>query len=99
MPAVARKGDLCTGHGCFPPRKSIAGSGNVFVNGKPAHRKGDAWEPHTCTDPYTPHGAHAGLLAGGSDSVFVNGMPLGRVTDPVDCGSKVATGSGNVFAG
>jgi len=99
MPAVTRKGDLCTGHECFPPRLSIAGSGNVFVNGKPVHRQGDAWEPHTCTDPNTPHGTHIGLLAGGSGSVNVNGKPIGRVGDPVDCGSKVATGSGNVNAG
>nr|WP_254695198.1 hypothetical protein [Leisingera sp. NJS201] len=26
-------------------------------------------------------------------------MQVGRVGDPVDCGSSVASGSGNVFAG
>jgi hypothetical protein len=26
-------------------------------------------------------------------------MPVGRIGDPVDCGSSVAAGSGNVFAG
>ena len=32
MPAVTRKGDICTGHECFPPRSSTSGSPNVFVN-------------------------------------------------------------------
>ena len=39
MPAVTRIGDNCTGHGCFPPRPSIAGSGNVFVKSKAVHRQ------------------------------------------------------------
>ena len=29
----------------------------------------------------------------------VNGQPLGRIGDPVGCGSSVAQGSPNVFAG
>jgi uncharacterized Zn-binding protein involved in type VI secretion len=31
--------------------------------------------------------------------VFVNGKQLGRIGDPVACGSAIASGSGNVFAG
>lgn len=93
MPAVARLGDKCTGHGCFPPRVSTAGSGDVFFNGIPAHRVGDAWETHCCGPA-----CHAGALAAGSPTVFVNGKPLGRIGDSVDCGSAVASGSPNVFA-
>jgi uncharacterized Zn-binding protein involved in type VI secretion len=99
MPAVTRQGDVCTGHDCFPPRVSTEGSGNVFINKIPAHRQGDSWAPHTCTDPKTPHGTHAGVLAGGSSSVRVNGQPLGRIGDPVSCGSLVASGSPDVIAG
>lgn len=99
MPAVTRLGDTCTGHECFPPRNSIEGSPDVFVNGKAAHRQGDGWDVHTCTHPKVPHGTHGGSLAAGSSSVFVNGKQLGRVGDPVDCGSSVAAGSSNVFAG
>lgn len=96
MPPVVRKGDVCTGHGCWPPRASTSGSPDVFVNGQPVHRQGDAWAPHTCPDiPET----HAGVLAGGSGTVFVNGKPIGRVGDPVSCGGAAASGSGNVFAG
>jgi len=96
MPATARLGDTCTGHGCWPPRANTAASPNVNINGIPAHRQGDAWAPHTC--PSIPQ-THASSLARGSGTVFVNGKQLGRVGDPVACGSSVAAGSPNVFAG
>lgn len=96
MPAVTRKGDACTGHGCWPARPSTGASPDVFVNGIAAHRQGDAWAAHTC--PSIPQ-THASVLGMGSASVFANGKPLGRVGDPVACGSSVAAGSANVFAG
>ncbi|MCM5507132.1 PAAR domain-containing protein [Vibrio sp. SCSIO 43169] len=96
MSAVARVGDQCTGHGCWPPRPSVAGSPDVFCNGIAVHRQGDGWAPHTC--PSIPE-THASVLANGSSSVFVNGKALGRIGDPVACGSSVATGSADVFAG
>lgn len=92
MPAAHRQGDICTGHGCFGPRPNIEGSPNVFVNGQPAHRLGDAWGPHKCGKK-----AHTGNAAGGSPNVFVNGKPKCRVGDPVNCGSVMASGSPNVF--
>jgi len=95
MPAVARQGDGCTGHGNFPPRNSLAGGGNVLINGKPALTQGDGFESHCNPRPT----CHNGALAGGSGSVLVNGKPLGRVGDAVDCGSVVAAGSPSVFAG
>lgn len=94
MLAVSRKGDTCTGHGCHPPRASLEGSPNVFINGKPAHRVGDAWASHTCGD-----NTHDGVCSSGSSVVFVNGKPLARVGDDVSCGAAVAVGSSNVFAG
>ena len=99
MPPATRKGDSCTGHECFPPRSSTSGSLNVFVNGIPWHRQGDLWGVHTCTHPKVPHGSHGSILASGSSTVFVNGLQAGRVGDPVACGSSVASGSLNVFAG
>lgn len=95
MTAVTRKGDMCTGHGSFPPRNSIQGSDNVFVNGIAAHREGDGWATHCNPTPI----CHASVLASGSSTVFVNGKQIGRVGDPVACGSTVASGSPNVFAG
>lgn len=99
MPACLRVGDICTGHECFPPRESISGSPDVFINSKAAHRVGDAWDVHECTHPKKPHGAHSGSLASGSSSVFVNGRSLGRIGDSISCGSSAATGSPNVYAG
>ncbi|MBQ2615284.1 MAG: PAAR domain-containing protein [Synergistaceae bacterium] len=99
MPPVTRLGDSCTGHECFPPRKSTSGSQNVFVNSLPVHRQGDSWASHTCTHADTPHGTHAGSLASGSPTVYVNSKQLGRIGDPITCGSTVATGSKNVYSG
>ncbi|PID66584.1 MAG: PaaR repeat-containing protein [Gammaproteobacteria bacterium] len=96
MAKVARQGDSCTGHGCWPSRSSTSGSPNVFVNGLPAFRQGDSWAAHTC--PIIPN-THGSSQAGGSNSVFVNGRPLARVGDAVACGGSIATGSSNVYAG
>lgn len=94
MPAVVRLGDVCSGHGSFPPRSNVSASVNVFVNGRGAHRVGDAWGIHC-----DPDSCHGGVEASGSGTVFVNGRPLARVGDRVDCGSSCAQGSSNVFAG
>ncbi|WP_102870507.1 PAAR domain-containing protein [Phaeobacter inhibens] len=95
MPGVTRKGDSCTGHGPFPPRASTGGSGSVFINGIAGHRQGDAWAVHCDPQPV----CHGGSLGTGSRTVYANGKQLGRIGDPVDCGSAVASGSGDVFAG
>ena len=92
MPAAHRLGDLCGGHGCFPPRNNVSASPNVFVNGKGSHRVGDGWATHCCGPA-----CHASVAASGSPNVFVNGIPKCRIGDAVACGSKMATGSPNVF--
>ena len=67
----------------------------MFVNGIAVHRNGDGWSSHC-----NPDGAcHGGALSGGSTTVFANGKRLGRIGDAVSCGSNVAGGSGDVFAG
>lgn len=96
MPASVRLGDICSGHGCWPPRPNCGASGDVFVNGLGQHRVGDPWEPHTC--PPIPE-THAGNAASGSATVFVNGRAACRIGDAVDCGSTMATGSPDVFIG
>ena len=99
MPAVTRKGDTCTGHGGWPSRASSEGSPDVNANDTPVHRKDHNWDPHT--NPGPPE-THAGKLVGGSATVNVNGFPIGRIGDPIGtqgCGSTVAKGSEDVFAG
>ncbi|MBQ6773803.1 MAG: PAAR domain-containing protein [Synergistaceae bacterium] len=95
MPEAARLGDICTGHADWPPRPNIEGSPNVFVNGRPLHRQGDAWAVHCNKDPE----CHGSVLASGSSTVYVNGRQAGRIGDPVACGGVDATGSPNVFIG
>jgi uncharacterized Zn-binding protein involved in type VI secretion len=95
VPAAHRLGDPGSGHGCFPPRNNVQGSPNVFVNGIPSHRVGDAWAVHCCPD----NGCHASVMAVGSSTVFVNGKPKARVGDAVACGSVAVSGSSNVFVG
>lgn len=94
MPAATRLGDLCSGHGPFPPRPIVAGSDDVLINGRPAGRQGDAYGVHC-----SPKKCHAGSAAGGSSSVFINGQPAVRIGDSVSCGSVSAQGSANVFIG
>lgn len=48
MPPVTRLADICTGHGCFPSRANCGASGDVFVNGRGAHRVGDPYPSHCC---------------------------------------------------
>jgi uncharacterized Zn-binding protein involved in type VI secretion len=93
MPAVTRLGDVCTGHGCYPPRLSAEASPDTFANGFRIHRKGDLWAPHTCET------THNGVLVGGSSTVFINGKAAGRIGDRVSCGSVSAQGSPSVFIG
>ncbi|WP_282094316.1 PAAR domain-containing protein [Epibacterium ulvae] len=95
MAKAARKGDICTGHGLFPPRPCVAGSPNVEIENQAALRQGDGWAAHCDPIPV----CHAGTQAGGSSSVFINGKPAARVGDAVSCGGSVASGASSVFIG
>ncbi|CAL9960855.1 PAAR motif of membran proteins [Vibrio phage D528] len=91
------KGASSSGHGCFPPQTTVAGSPDVKVNGIEALRVGDALTGHTCvTKPYP---THPSKMAKGSTTVFINGKPAARIGDTTDCGDAVAAGSSNVFVG
>lgn len=87
MPAVTRKGDVCTGHSCFPSRPSVQGEPRFIVSGREAHLQSHAWASHCCGPP-----CHGSVLAAGSARFTVKGLQLGRIGDPVACGSAVATG-------
>lgn len=95
MPAQTRIGDNDTGHDACPPHPLAEGSPNVYINGIPAGRVGDAYATHGCP----VHAPHSGVIASGSGTVFINGRAAGRIGDPVSCGGSVAVGSQNVFVG
>jgi len=87
---AARLGDIDTGHPPSPPTPVITASSNIIINGKPAARKGDMLAPH-----------HPGvrIITEGSGSCLLNGRPAARVTDAINCGGKMAIGSGDVIIG
>jgi|7_EtaG_2_1085326.scaffolds.fasta_scaffold36319_3 uncharacterized Zn-binding protein involved in type VI secretion len=93
MPAAHRFGDIGTGHGCWPPRNNSGGSTTVLVNGQGWHRVTDGWPSHCCKKS-----CHPGNLAQGSPDVYADNLPVGRVGDPVTCGSKAFGASPNVYA-
>lgn len=92
MPPVTLLGHVCTGHGCWPSRPSAEGEPAFRINGLPVHCQGHAWAAHTC--PAIPE-THASVLAAGSANFRINGRQLGRIGDPVACGSAVAEGVNN----
>jgi uncharacterized Zn-binding protein involved in type VI secretion len=94
MPPVTRLGDICTGHGCWPPRGNDQASPDVYANDIAVHRKTDHWPVHCCGPA-----CHDSNLEAGSPTVFANFLDVCRIGDPVICGSVVAEGSPNVFAG
>ena len=96
MPAVARLGDICTGHGWWPSRPSVEGCNSVFVNNIPVHCEGHAWAAHTC--PSLPE-THGGVLVSGWNNVYCENKKIGYVGASISCGSSVASGSSNVFVG
>ena len=78
-------------HVCVGP--VISGSGDVFVNGLNAARKGDPGVHAVCCGPNTFNTNE------GSDNVFVNGKPFVRRGDATKhCGGdgKIITASANV---
>jgi len=100
MPAVARKNDeTSTGHECTTTVNLVDGpfSPDVFCNNIVVAHKGSKTEAHQILiGECVPHPAQP--IAAGSSSVFVNGIAIGRVGDPVDA-DKVTKGSPDVFAG
>jgi uncharacterized Zn-binding protein involved in type VI secretion len=96
MPEVTLMGHSCTGHGCWPPRGSSQGEPNFTVRGIPVHCEGHAWAAHTC--PAIPE-THGSVLQSGAPRFTVRGKEIGRVGDPVACGSLVAQGEPNFTVG
>ena len=94
MAAVALEGAICSGHQCWPPRNNVGASTDVKVNSRGVIRAGDPWNIHVCDGS-----VHAGLVAAGSGSVFVNGRAVARIGDAINCGSIIAEGSSDVFVG
>ncbi|RJF99468.1 PAAR domain-containing protein [Noviherbaspirillum saxi] len=68
-------------------------SANVFTNGLRAGRA--HIDIAHCSKHSNPHP----LIATGSPTVFINGLPAARVSDKISCGAVITGGSNNVFIG
>jgi len=105
MPKQSRVGDNAhcpsDSHGCLCCSHSVTGPGvkgspNVLVNGKEAMRIGDPGKHSSCCGPNT------WVVAGGSKTVFFNGIQAARVDDSTThCGGSGAliVGSDTVITG
>ncbi|MFD1955264.1 PAAR domain-containing protein [Paenibacillus thailandensis] len=96
MPPAARVGDP-TSHGT--PLGPGPGSPNVLIGGKPAWRAGSDMHACSLATP-NPHGG--GVVAMGSGTVFINGLPAVRQGDFVtEAGppNTIAMGEATVLIG
>jgi len=98
MPAVARVGDFCAPFVTVPV--IITGSSDVFVNGRPVAREGDFTGTFKKKQGRSIVTLTSQLLApSGEQTVFINGKSVAQIGTPGTNGTKVVTGSENVFIG
>ena len=103
MPRISRDKDKArTGHKCSTKVPVNASQRSVFVNGRPALRRGDKLKPHTILARVPNVGlvciGHKSKVKQGSRRVFVRGIPVARRGDRADKGAMTGA-SRTVFAG
>lgn len=98
MPAVSRKDDLSTGHGCFSPTPMVATPVNkTYFNDKLAGVVSEEcqFESHTCG--IVTHSQVERFVSSGASKTFIEGIPAARIADDIGCGDAIAEGSENSF--
>lgn len=98
MPAVARKGDLSTGHGCFPPTdmKETPVS-KTYFNGKLAGVVDSSCQfaTHSCGNVTHPQDER--YPSSGAEKTKIEGYYAARIGDSLNCGDAISQGSSNSF--
>lgn len=100
MPPICRVGDsLSTGHACTGSTTiaAPANDGTVSAEGSQVIVVGAPTVSHAAP-PVPPCPPHVANLNAGSGTVFVNGIPVGRIGDSADAGAMTG-GAGTVSAG
>lgn len=98
MAAASRRGDLSTGHGCFPPTGCTdAVASKTFINGILAQIQGSKFAAHRCGK--TTHPTSVRSTTSGSGKVIIEGKAAIRIGDSIACGDTVGQGSPNVQIG
>lgn len=93
--ASSRLGDIGSSRGCFQPIPAVTGRPDVFVNALLANRISDDAAPHG----FPNCSPHLRAVAEGTSTVWINGKPATRISDGLDCGGKLSTGSSNGLIG
>lgn len=78
---------------CSETGQIHSGSGDVYINGKPAARA------HLDNAICSKHAGASQLLAQGSGTVYINGQPAARVNDRTVCDARIKAGSPDVVIG
>lgn len=98
MPAVARLGDVSTGHGCFPPTNMVTTAATKsYINGVLVGVKDQEsqFSTHVCGN--TNHQQVTRYISSGSTKSFIEGKAVARIGDDIACGDAIAQGSPNSF--
>lgn len=94
MRVIRKLVDLSQGH-CYGPRPCLSGSDDVLIEGFGVVRafKDNYFQNHSCGS----HHHDMGVAFQGSPDVFVNGFPVHRNGDLIQCGDRGGNGSISVF--
>jgi uncharacterized Zn-binding protein involved in type VI secretion len=98
MPAVSRKDDLSTGHGCFSPTPMmVTPVKKTYFNDKLAGVVDSAcqFETHSCG--ITTHSQAERFVSSGASKTFIEGIKAARIGDDINCGDAIAEGSEDSF--
>lgn len=92
MPAIAKLGDLSSGHDGFPPSRSISTPiSSVFIDGVLPLGVGSIYESHNKGNAV--HLSNTRVITAGSSTIFFDGIAVARTGDPISCGDTVGPGS------
>ena len=99
MTAIARLGDMSTGHGCFAPTPMvITPVHKTYVNGVLAGVADQScqFESHTCGLVTHPREERY-PIPDPNCKTFIEGYPIAVIGGDINCGDAIAEGSANTF--
>lgn len=99
MTAIARLGDISTGHGCFPPTEMVTTPiKKTYINGVLAGAADPScqFEAHTC-GTVTHTRAERYPLPKSGTKTFIEGYPIAVIGSDIACGDAIAQGSPTTF--
>jgi len=98
MPSVARKGDLSTGHECFPPTAMVQTPvKKTFFNGALIGVVDPSCQFATHSCGRTTHPQSTRTVNSGASKTFIEGKLAARIGDNIGDGDAIAQGSANSF--